>query len=155
LNRIMSLQIDCISSHSGDVDKPIGDAVLARFEGDGKRRAVAAAVDIQRSVASAQLPLGVGIGVFTGPAISGAIGPEARRDYTVIGDSVNVAARLCAAASRGEIICDTLTIEKSGAPGFFGALEHIRVKGRGRPVDIRRVVSSATAWPFGRASTRT
>jgi class 3 adenylate cyclase len=143
LNRIMALQIGCISRHQGDVDKLIGDAVLARFEEAGKEsRAVAAALDIQASVRRASLPLGVGIGLFTGPAISGAIGPEARRDYTVIGDSVNVAARLCAEAKRGEIVCDTLTIQKCGVPDLFGAVEHVHVKGRERAIDVRRILST-------------
>jgi adenylate cyclase len=141
LNRIMAVQIDCISRHGGDVDKLIGDALLSRFEGPGKeRRAMAAALDVQSSIETASLPRGVGIGVFTGPAISGAIGPEARRDYTVIGDSVNVAARLCAKAQRGEIVCDALTIDRSGlASPSIGAVEHIHVKGCEKAIDIRRI----------------
>ncbi len=103
----MTLQIECVARHGGDVDKLIGDALLARFEGEAKEsRAIAAARDIQSAVEAAGLPRGVGIGVYTGQAISGPIGPEARRDYTVIGDSVNIAARLCAAAARGEIVAD-------------------------------------------------
>ena len=145
LNRIMAVQIDCISRHKGDIDKLIGDALLARFEGPDKEgRVVAAANDIQAAVERANLPRGVGIGVFTGPAISGAIGPAARRDYTVIGDSVNVAARLCAKARRGEIISDTLTIERSGVVKPLGAVEHIHVKGRERPIGIQR----SLCWPI-------
>jgi adenylate cyclase len=153
LNRVATLQIECISRQNGDVDKLIGDAVLARFEGpDKERRAVAAALDIQAAVQRAKLPRGVGIGVFTGPAISGAIGPEARRDYTVIGDSVNVAARLCAEARRGEIVCDTLTTERSGLPGPIGAAQHIHVKGREKPIDIRRISHCPRADREGDAS---
>jgi len=150
LNRIMAVQIDCISRHGGDVDKLIGDALLSRFEGpDKERRAVAAALDVQAAVARDNLPRGVGIGVFTGPAISGAIGPEARRDYTVIGDSVNVAARLCSEAHRGEIVCDAVTIERSGLQARpIGAVEHIHVKGRERAIDIRRI-AHADAGPIG------
>ncbi len=107
LNWIMTLQIECVARHGGDVDKLIGDALLVRFEGEGKEgRAILAARDIQAAVEAADLPRGVGIGVYTGLAISGPIGPEARRDFTVIGDSVNIAARLCSAAARGEIVAD-------------------------------------------------
>jgi class 3 adenylate cyclase len=142
LNRIMTLQIECVARHGGDVDKLIGDAMLARFEGAAKEfRAVCAALDIQELVERSDLPRGIGIGIFTGPAISGPIGPEARRDYTVIGDSVNMAARLCTEAQRGEIVADTTTLERSGAAGRFGLAEKIQVRGRERPVDIRRMTS--------------
>ena len=107
LNRVMTLQIECVGRHRGDVDKLIGDALLARFEGEDKEgRAILAAKDMQAAVEAAGLPRGVGIGIYTGQAISGPIGPEARRDYTVIGDSVNIAARLCSEAARGEIVAE-------------------------------------------------
>lgn len=139
LNRIMTLQIDCVSRHGGDVDKLIGDALLVRFEGAGKEeRAIRAARDIQATVETVDLPRGVGVGVFTGPAISGPIGPEARRDYTVIGDSVNIAARLCSAAGRGEIVADAATLARSGAAEGFGPAEAIKVKGREHAVEVRR-----------------
>ncbi len=139
LNRIMTLQIECVTRHGGDVDKLIGDAILARFEGEGKEaRAVRAALDIQAAVEAAGLPRGVGVGVFTGPAISGPIGPEARRDYTVVGDSVNIAARLCSAARRGEIVADAGTLTRSGAAEGFGPAEAIKVKGREHAVEVRR-----------------
>jgi class 3 adenylate cyclase len=143
LNRIMTLQIECVARHGGDVDKLIGDALLARFEGAEKEsRAIAAALDIQAVVERSGLPRGIGIGVFTGPAILGPIGPETRRDYTVIGDSVNIAARLCAEAQRGEIVCDAATLERGGpgnAPNVFGLVEKVQVKGREKPIDIRRM----------------
>ncbi|MGH6922362.1 MAG: adenylate/guanylate cyclase domain-containing protein, partial [Propylenella sp.] len=66
LNRIMTIEIECVTRNGGDVDKLIGDALLARFEGEEKeKRAIAAALDIQTSVEQAGLPRGVGIGVYT------------------------------------------------------------------------------------------
>lgn len=139
LNQIMTIQIESIDRHGGDIDKLIGDAVLARFDGPGKEeRAVAAALEIQEIVKQAGLPRGIGIGVFTGLAILGPIGPEARRDYTVIGDSVNIAARLCAQAKRGEIVCDVATLERSGAAKRFASVENLQVKGREKQISIRR-----------------
>ena len=78
----------------------IGDAVLARFHGpDRARQAVVTAIAIQRAVmADRDCPWGVGIGIFSGPAVAGLIGAGDRLDYTVIGDSVNTVARLCALA---------------------------------------------------------
>ncbi len=143
LNRLMTLQIDCVARHGGDVDKLIGDALLARFEGEAKeRRALAAARDIQAAVEASELPRGVGIGVYTGPAILGPIGPEARRDFTVIGNSVNIASRLCAGAGRGEIVANSATLAKSGAAEGFGPAEAIHVKGREHAVEVRRFAAA-------------
>jgi len=140
LDRLMTLQIECVARWDGDVDKLIGDALLVRFEGPEKeKRAIAAALDIQVVVGEeAGLPRGVGIGVFTGPAILGPLGPEARRDYTVIGDSVNIAARLSDAAREGEVVADADTLAKSERADGFGPAEEIRVKGRERPISVRR-----------------
>ena len=135
LNRLMTLQVEAITRHGGDVDKMIGDAVLARFDGeDGGRRGVAAARQIMDGVEGGDYPRGVGIGVFRGAVISGAIGPENRRDFTVIGDAVNISSRLCSAALVGEIVVDTALAEDD-----FGSPETIQVKGRDEPLSVRRL----------------
>ena len=122
--------------------KLIGDALLARFEGPEKeRRAVTAAADIQTAVRAANLPRGVGIGIFTGQAILGPIGPPARRDFTVIGDSVNIVARLCAEARRGEIVADAATLGRGAGSAMFGSVEKVQIKGREQPIYIRRTIS--------------
>ncbi|WP_281017192.1 MULTISPECIES: adenylate/guanylate cyclase domain-containing protein [unclassified Minwuia] len=141
LNAVMGLQVDILARHGGDVDKMIGDAILARFDAaDGAARAVAAAREIQARVSQAQMPRRIGIGIFRGEVISGAIGPETRRDFTVIGDAVNIAARLCTAAQAGEIV-----VEASLADAQFGAPETVTVKGREAPLQIRRQTIDATA----------
>jgi adenylate cyclase len=140
LNHIMTLQIECVAHYGGDVDKLIGDALLARFEGAEKEnRAVSAALDIQAAVERGSLPQGLGIGVFTGSAILGPVGPQVRRDYTVIGDSVNIAARLCAEARLGEIICDAATLDRGEAIEKFGPISKVRLKGRKQLIDVRRM----------------
>lgn len=134
LNDLMTLQVVILGRHGGDVDKMIGDAVLARFDGaDGAVRAVAAAREIMEEVSRTDLPRGLGIGIFRGEVISGAIGPEDRRDFTVIGDAVNVAARLCSVASEGEIVVAAELADEN-----FRAAEHVSVKGRQEAVAIRR-----------------
>ena len=127
----MALQVNILRRHGGDVDKMIGDAVLARF--DAAAQAVAAAREIQSQAARAGLPRRLGIGIYRGEVISGAIGPEDRRDFTVIGDAVNAAARLCSAAEAGEIV-----VEASLADDGFKAPETVSVKGRESPIVIRR-----------------
>jgi adenylate cyclase len=148
LNRAMTLQIDCIARQGGDVDKLIGDALLARFDGAAKeRRAIEAGVAILAAVEAAALPRGVGIGVFTGPVISEPIGPISRRDYTVIGDSVNTCARLCGVARRGEVVVDTETLRRSGLERGFGPVEAVQVKGRQQRIAVRRATAPPQADP--------
>lgn len=140
LNELMGIQVAAVRAHGGDVDKMIGDALLARFDGAGaEARALAAARDVQAELARAQLPRPVGIGIYTGEVISGAVGAADRRDFTVIGDGVNVAARLCSAAGAGEIVADAATLQAAdGEAAAFGPAEEITVKGRREAVRIRR-----------------
>ncbi|NQV59330.1 MAG: adenylate/guanylate cyclase domain-containing protein [Alphaproteobacteria bacterium] len=134
LNQLMTLQVDAVTQHGGDVDKMIGDAVLARFDGeDGGKRGLDAAREIIDAVNRGNYPRHVGIGVFRGEVISGAIGPESRRDFTVIGDAVNISARLCSEALAGEIVVDAVLADDD-----FGPVETIQVKGRQEPITVRR-----------------
>ena len=145
LNRLMTIQVRAVHDYGGDVDKLIGDALLAHFGGDdGAARAVAAARAILEACAGAGLPREVGIGVFTGEVVAGAIGPAERRDYTVVGDSVNVAARLCAAASGGELVVAAADLAEGSD---FAAVETLYVKGRRDPLSVRRWRPSAGARP--------
>jgi class 3 adenylate cyclase len=138
LNRLMAIIVDEIDRAGGDVDKLIGDAVLARFQGDrAETRAIAAAHGALRRLEQAKLPRGVGIGIYTGEVISGTVGSAERMDFTVIGDSVNIAARLCSIAARGELVADTDTVCTARDRGF-GAEESIAVKGRRERLTVRR-----------------
>ena len=137
LNRVMSVQVAAISHFGGDVDKMIGDAVLARFDGpDRERRAIDAAQKLLVDLAKQDFPRGVGVGIFSGPVISGAIGPADRQDFTVIGDSVNVAARLCSAARAGELVVDVQTVRTAGAD--VTQSEELSLKGRRQALHIER-----------------
>ncbi len=138
LNRIIGLQVEILESHGGDVDKIIGDAVLARFEGEARARsAVGAAFAIQDAITTEGFECGIGIGLFSGPVVAGTIGVADRLDYTVVGDSVNVAARLCSLAEAGEIIADIKTIDDAGI-GEFGRTQSVSIKGRKREVEVRK-----------------
>jgi class 3 adenylate cyclase len=138
LNRTMAIVVEAIAQAGGDVDKMIGDAVLARFQGErAQARAIDAARRALRELDRAGLPRGIGIGVYSGEVISGPVGTADRMDFTVIGDSVNVAARLCGAAGRGEIVADAATVAAAGDDAF-GATESLSVKGRHGPLQVRR-----------------
>jgi class 3 adenylate cyclase len=116
LNEVFQLISDCILSRGGTIDKFIGDSVMAYFgapipSGDHPIAAVTAAVAIERALAERNaklehdgLAVGVGIGIHTGAVVVGNIGSDRRTDFTAIGDSVNVAARLEKLARPGEIL---------------------------------------------------
>ena len=145
LNDLMTIQVKIIDHFGGDVDKMIGDALLVRFEGENaEKRAIDAAKAILDSVHRASLARGLGIGIYTGQVISGAVGPKSRRDFTVIGDSVNMSARLCSQASAGEIVADTATVTAAGVTNFKDD-ETILVKGRAENLSVRRWHVSALA----------
>jgi len=80
----------------------------------------------------------VGIGINAGDMVLGAIGHKDRMDFTVIGDAVNLGARLCSAAKGGQVILSTETVAAIGeAPELrFEPLEPIAVKGKKEPIDI-------------------
>ncbi|MCR4377807.1 MAG: adenylate/guanylate cyclase domain-containing protein [Rhodospirillales bacterium] len=150
LNDLMTIQVKIVSEFGGDVDKMIGDALLVRFEGkDAERRAIDAAKAILDAVRRASLARGLGIGIYTGQVISGAIGPKSRRDFTVIGDSVNMCARLCSQAGAGEIVVDAATVAAAQNTGpstgqntdqdnDFQAAESLNVKGHNEPLIVQR-----------------
>ncbi len=140
LNQLFGSQVEAVRAQGGDVDKFVGDAMLAWFEGpDAAARAVRAGRDLLAAV-PADAPRRVGAGIYSGPVVSGAVGPQDRRDFTVIGDTVNTAARLCSAARADQLVVDAATLERAGeAAAGFGPLEEITVKGRLAPLAVRRL----------------
>ena len=127
LTEYFSEMADCVFKHGGTLDKFIGDEVMAQWgapisEADDADRAVAAALDMLAALhrlnahwlSQGRPRLQVGIGINYGEAFAGYLGSERRLEYTVIGDTVNTAKRLCSAAQGGEILvsaslCDRLT----------------------------------------------
>jgi class 3 adenylate cyclase len=120
LKEIFQLASDRILERGGTIDKFIGDSVMAYFgapvhQPDHAQRAVASAVDILQSVEArnrrlrasgdpAALPVEVGIGIHSGIVVVGDVGSDRRTDYTVVGDTVNVAHRLEKLARPGQIL---------------------------------------------------
>jgi adenylate cyclase len=109
LNTLFDIQVDAIVRHAGDIDKFIGDEVMATFGEPGD--AFKAAMEIQKKVASfnksRKQPLHVGIGIHTGEAVIGALGSGDFYNWTAIGNSINIGRRLCSAAGAGEVLVST------------------------------------------------
>ena len=106
----LAAQVDLVYRHGGYVDKYAGDGIMAVFEGEGRAvRGCLCALDIiaqarQASSAAGERLVAVGCGMHQGPAVIGNIGSPEHLDYSVIGESVNLAARLCGFAEPMSII---------------------------------------------------
>lgn len=110
LNRLLGVQAEVVLSAGGDVDKFVGDAIMAVFfdEKDGPVKAFACAKEMLRRVHQETTAngwsLGLGIGVHCGRVVVGSIGSDTRRDFTAIGHTVNLASRLCDKAEAWQIL---------------------------------------------------
>ena len=142
LNEYFEEQTRIVEEQGGDVDKFIGDALVAVFEGDGMElRAVRCAVQITEAMQALlerfpDYDLHVGIGVASGEVVMGAMGAASRMDYTVLGSTVNLSARLCSKAEPDQVLVDSATREAcADTPEIsFQALEAIPLKGYADPV---------------------
>src|SRR5438105_1533862 len=153
LNNYFTAMSDIIFAHGGTLDKYIGDGLMALFGAptatpDDACNAVAAAVDMQREmeVINKQLKtdglaeIAIGIGLHTGVATVGYIGSERRSEYTAIGDTVNLAARLEQNSLPGQILLsDAAAQAAEKANCKFSPRPPITVKNRVQPVPIFEV----------------
>ena len=130
LNELFTFATEIIQRRGGIIDKFIGDCIMAvwgspQSHADDAERAVQAAEDLRRwlDVGNRRwrerwgIEIQLAIGVHTGPAVAGNVGSEKRMEYTVIGDTVNVAARLEAMAQPGQILVSEATRERIGESG--------------------------------------
>ena len=159
LNEIFTELFDAVSEQDGVLDKYIGDAVMAVFgaplsRGDDAINAVRAALRMQEMIASinakrsmrGQPAVRLGVGVATGEVVAGTIGSPKRMDYTVIGDSVNLAARLQdLTKTYGEdVIIDQSTAAAVAAIATLREIDTVTVRGRARQETIFAVSAIQT-----------
>jgi len=138
LNTSLGIVIDAVHDNGGDVDKMIGDAVLAHFQGDkAESRACTAAIEAMEKMHQAGLPRGIGIGIYTGEVVVGVVGASNRMDFTIIGDAVNTASRLCSAANQGQIIIDDKTYSTTDTETL--PIENIIIKGKTDPIPVVKI----------------
>ncbi len=141
LNNLLSFQAEIVQELGGDVDKFVGDELVAVFQGPKKDHlAVQAAIQIQQQLPSmlskGQDNLAVGIGINSGEVVMGAMGSENRMDYTVLGTTVNLGARLCSAAGKHQILVSEAVFLNLERKISALKLESIQVKGISEPVQI-------------------
>lgn len=160
LNLYFELLVDEIFEREGTLDKFIGDAIMAVWgtpesHPQDPLRAVQAAVEIQARLvafneqreADGLKPFFTGIGINTGEVVAGNMGSTKRLEFTVIGDGVNLAARLCSEAKKNEVIISESTYQRVKDHFTFTQLPPAKVKGKKEPVTIYRVDGKHAASP--------
>ncbi|MBI3003783.1 MAG: HAMP domain-containing protein, partial [Ignavibacteriales bacterium] len=148
LNHYLDLQTRVIHDHKGIVDKFLGDGIMSIFTGDKMvHNAVTAAVELQRSVAkmnkqrekNQEIVLEIGIGLATGVAVLGSIGSHDRMDYTAIGDTVNLASRLCGIAGPKQILANEDFIKRLNGEFKVKSEGKIAIKGKQDRVPVHEI----------------
>jgi adenylate cyclase len=140
---------ECVFRHGGTLDKFIGDAVMAQWgaplsEPDDADRALEAGLDMLRAVArlnahwqrEGRPVLEVGLGLNAGDVFAGFLGSERRLEYTIIGDVVNMADRLCAAAQGGELLVTPAVRAALTRPHALAPHAPLWLPGRDQPLPV-------------------
>ncbi len=147
LNHFFKKMTQVIFDHQGTLDKYMGDAIMAYFGApmgypDDALRSVKAAVNMQREFVKLQknwvqeglMKIGLGIGLSTGEVIFGNVGTERVMNYTIIGDTVNIAQRLEEAALTGQILLSESTYEMVKEKIIAKKLPQRTLKGKKEPL---------------------
>ena len=151
LNHYLDIQSSVIVANGGDIDKFVGDEIMAMFEGPRKElNACRASMEIRRAMAQekeiAELAsrnvVSIGIGINTGPVVFGSVGAKDRMDFTSIGDTVNLAARLEGAnKTYGTKTLITEAVHDKVKEAFLcREIDLLTVKGKRQPVRIFEVL---------------
>lgn len=152
LNEFFTTVTKVILEAGGTLDKYIGDCVMALFGApvpaeDDVERSVAAAANMQREVARLNLSrrqrglaeIRIGVGIHTGPAVVGNIGSAQRMQYTAVGDTVNVAARLVNHAAPAQVIVSESVRAAASQRDRFHHLGEVELTGRQQKLNIYSV----------------
>ena len=153
LNEFYNLMIETTFKHDGTLDKFLGDGVMCVFgapiaRADHAMQAVRTALDMLDGIAGlssrftrqGRPPIAVGIGVSAGEVVAGTVGSEDRMEYTAIGDSVNLAARLESIAKPGQVLISQHTLDMIDDHVQAKAMGAIRVKGKEEEVEVYEVI---------------
>lgn len=163
LNEYFDIMVEAISEQGGMVDKFIGDAIMAGFgiplaHDDDEDRGVRAGINMIKRMwdwnvvreNEGKMPVEMGLGVNTDKVVSGNIGSSKRMDYTMIGDGVNLAARLESACKSysARILISEFTYQRLKGTYQIRYIDDVIVKGKTEPVGVREVLDYHTALTF-------
>ncbi|HVN71866.1 MAG TPA: adenylate/guanylate cyclase domain-containing protein, partial [Desulfomonilia bacterium] len=141
----------CIEEHGGTIDKFMGDCMMVLFGApkaleDAPHRAIETALEMSESLQRFNMdkrlpvPLSFHIGINTGPVVAGMVGGEKKQDFTVMGDTVNLASRMEGAAEAGTVLVSESTFRLTEGYFDFEVMGPIAVKGKEQPVHAYRVL---------------
>jgi class 3 adenylate cyclase len=151
LNEHMTILARVVKQHNGVVDKFVGDALMATFGApishendalDGASAALGMIIQREKLNATSRHKLRIGVGLATGKMVAGCMGSSDRLNYTVLGERVNLAARLCSKAGAGQAVIDQTTREQLGEAISVVQLPDLQLKGFTENVvayELRRV----------------
>ena len=164
LNEYFDIMVEAITEQGGMVDKFIGDAIMAGFgipvaNDDDEDRGVRAGINMISRLwewneireKEGKMPVDMGLGLNTDKVVSGNIGSSKRMDYTMIGDGVNLAARLESACKQysARILISDYTYEKLKGTYQIRYIDDVVVKGKTEPVGVREILDyhNPTTFP--------
>jgi class 3 adenylate cyclase/tetratricopeptide (TPR) repeat protein len=161
MNKCFGLLGEIVERYGGTIDKFIGDCIMVLFGvpkavEDSPLRAVQTALEMRDAIKSSresfdvEADINIHIGINTGEVISGDVGSERKKEFTVMGDAVNVASRLKDAAPKGMIYVGSQTHHQTRDKFLFRALEPISLKGKESPVPAYELLSRKTNMTEGR-----
>ncbi len=137
LNELFDIQVKIIARNNGDIDKFVGDSIMAIFP--SPQKALNASLEIQKKIhqynKQKKQSLNIGIGINHGEAVVGAVGSGDSFNWTTIGDTVNVASRICSMADEGTI-CVSQSVIKKVKSNKRPKEKQIKVKGINKPITI-------------------
>jgi len=158
LNEYFSMMVDVVFEHNGWIDKFIGDALMVIFgipvkADDDAARAVVTGLRMKEAVmrfnekraSEGKEPIHIGIGINSGMVIAGNVGSQARMNYTVVGDAVNVASRLVALSRQENIIISQNTYELVKDRFIIEGRDKVYLKGKDEPQQVYEVIRE-TPW---------
>ncbi len=152
LTEYFTEMVELVFEHGGTLDKFMGDAIMALWGApmaheDDADRAISCALDQLEALErlntkwkeQGRQELGIGIGINFGEVFVGNVGSDRRLEYTVIGDAVNTASRLCSSAGPNEILISEPFFGQLKRPPSVETLDPIQVKGKSKKVPVYRV----------------
>ena len=149
LNKYFQSMIDVVFKYNGTLDKIVGDELMVLYGVPLKNEmdtenAVNTAVEMFKKLDNFNKeitkkgfePFQIGIGINKGKAVSGNIGSEQQMNYTVIGDTINLGARLCSHAKSGQILISNSVKDHISEKHNFKKIPSIAVKGKAKPIEV-------------------